>query len=84
MMILIGRGKNGAFALNSSPLIGRTAKCSTPHNRDLVLKNGFICLFSVHKIISVSHHKYDVLTAIWLSYRQLWAILKGTASLTKC
>ena len=84
MMILIGRGKNGAFVLNSSPLIGRTAKCSTPHNRDPVLKNSFICLFSVHKIISVSHQKYDFLTAIWLSHRQLWAILKGTASLTQC
>ena len=24
------------------------------------------------------------LTAIWLSHSQLWAILKGTASLTQC
>ena len=84
MMILIGRGRNDAFVLNSSPFIGRTAKCSIPHNRDPVLKNNFICLFSVQKIISVSHHKYDFLTAIWMSHRQHWAILKGTTSLTHC
>ena len=59
MMILMGRGKNGALVLNSSPLIDRTAKFSTSHNRDPVLKNNFICLFIVHRIISVSHHKYD-------------------------
>ena len=26
----------------------------------------------------------DILTAIWLPHGQLWAILKGAASLTRC
>ena len=29
-------------------------------------------------------HIYFFLTAIWLSHSQLWAILQGTASLTRC
>ena len=48
------------------------------HMGVLVLFFGCEVSFSTHM------DRYFFLTAIWLPHGQLWAIIEGTASLTRC